>query len=1592
MNYLNKFIEDELAVRRKHYKEDPASIIEHYNIEQQNIQTYNGRQLLEMLQNADDASESARDKKVLIKLNGNKLIICNNGESFNEEGYLSITRSNISPKTMQQNKIGQKGLGFRSILSWADHVEINSGGIKLGFSRKIAQTFLQNLIEEKSQIADFIKKTSKSKYPVATLRVPQLINDVKDTEFNFDTVITLNLKENIKKDVQSQIHTVINKETLIFLNHIEEIEVDSPERKIIFKKSVSENRVTIESNDLIGNIPESKTWNLNKISGEHIYVENSETKSKNYELVIAWNDELNDRENVIFSYFKTQVRFPFPALLHGTFELTQNRNQLENDTYGHNQFLTDKLTDLLIDTALKIASKEKEATYLPLKLLNIDFETIDGELINFNFKEKLIKKIKSNAVFPTVNGEYISYNDEPVFYESAITSFLSGIDVANLMISEKDKQFIQFLENLNLCYYTLKYFLRIISTRTDNHEHVAKLLYHALTYEQYRKVIYSEEFNLTEQAEFLIDNEDSIINWTSTIFIQPHDEIEFKLPKSLSVRFLNPDLVIELMKEFDVKDNDDLIEILEPFQIKKYSFSEISETLIRHYTGRRKLQLEDVKELHSFLFRLFKNETKNGKPVPISVEISTPVISSRNRISSSNEVYFGNHYGNNLTENLYRYNKSKLLAEKKTFGLEKTDIKIVKEYFIWLGIAELPRYKTKKINTNKQDSYVESLLRSFKYPTVKWGYSFKNYDELNNWLPWSITLSVGEFDDLDKILTNSKPENIFDWIKQDKELKETLEKDRETHNDSHLYCYYRTERFIYKADMCSYTKWKIATTSFLPVESGTYATPEKCCLSKTITSEFSPFVEKPKIAISEISEKLLLSEDVIESYLTLLGVHREISSLSIDVLYGMLYSLMTSDFEGKVAKTIYREIINNFNENKLDPSHPAYKKFIEDGKVLCQRGNELGYFNISDAFYIETKTFGNNILKRFPLVCIDRKRGNKKVERLFGVKSLDNISFRIIGEPKIHSLNQHFIEEIHRFKALIYTLRMHQDTKDEIKRNLKRLKIILIQDIKAEFIHNQIPQKFELEPYEFIVTKSKSNFYILIPENVAKIEELKQNNMFCDSISEIFTTLINTEEYRDFIHDLYSKREIDREPRLLSSLQQDSNELIIQARKKLEIIDDIRISFWNAFSIASGKKIKSEIRNEKELNHFLSKKLKLGMEKLDKVSSVETFIQLSELSNQEFIYQLFLEFNIDFIKFTRHFSGLDFTDLFKNKIEDLKSEYRNDFSFHLYNKLKEESSVKKGEYFNSLDDYNELTYSPESGFVPNIEQYFKALVNKSLSIKLQNKGSTFSIQKLMNDTLISLTSSGIEIPSNLRENKRIQALLIFNETEEIKREIEIYVSSVSTQKSNQIRVRGKTIDYEDFQSLAKQVLEGLNISRLKLKISKTIPIEERHRKGSQKRIRSKDRKVRFNTKNEEQIGFIAELICYHKFCEKYGEENINWVSENAYRAYPEKFMISEAGKGYDLEFKDENGRVRYVEIKGIVNIEDGIHMSKTEMQTAIEFPDKYDLLIVENPLNHNPSFRHIKSPFKFKSEETLFSNRKFKVFNDNYLIRFKWDE
>lgn len=134
---IEKLIDSNL----KTYRDNPDRFLSDYNRELELTKEYNGRQLLELLQNADDAGS----KEVEISWNKktSQLIISNKGEAFSVGGIKSLMLANLSTKT-KVIYIGNKGLGFRSILNWATLINIYSNGSKLSFSNFIAKDVYDN--------------------------------------------------------------------------------------------------------------------------------------------------------------------------------------------------------------------------------------------------------------------------------------------------------------------------------------------------------------------------------------------------------------------------------------------------------------------------------------------------------------------------------------------------------------------------------------------------------------------------------------------------------------------------------------------------------------------------------------------------------------------------------------------------------------------------------------------------------------------------------------------------------------------------------------------------------------------------------------------------------------------------------------------------------------------------------------------------------------------------------------------------------------------------------------------------------------------------------------------------------------------------------------------------------------------------------------------------------------------------------------------------------------------------------------------------------------------------------------------------------
>ncbi|MCC6661391.1 MAG: hypothetical protein IT437_10950 [Phycisphaerales bacterium] len=121
------------------YARQPKELVGHANRELAAIEGYRGRQLLELLQNADDAAEHSTGGRLLVELLDDCVIVANSGSAFSAGGLESLVISDCSPKQLDRNKyIGCKGLGFRSVLTWSECPLLFSGHLSVAFDRSKA--------------------------------------------------------------------------------------------------------------------------------------------------------------------------------------------------------------------------------------------------------------------------------------------------------------------------------------------------------------------------------------------------------------------------------------------------------------------------------------------------------------------------------------------------------------------------------------------------------------------------------------------------------------------------------------------------------------------------------------------------------------------------------------------------------------------------------------------------------------------------------------------------------------------------------------------------------------------------------------------------------------------------------------------------------------------------------------------------------------------------------------------------------------------------------------------------------------------------------------------------------------------------------------------------------------------------------------------------------------------------------------------------------------------------------------------------------------------------------------------------------------
>lgn len=321
----NEFIEDQTRNRERDY------LIEINHVEQRDVKGYHGREILELLQNADDAYQKAinsgkkteQDLEVSISYLDDVLTVSNTGTFFDDEGIKAIVQGNNSPK--RSGYIGNKGTGFRSILNWAKSVSIDSGDFHILFSEDLANNVFEE-IKNSPQIKKQLEKEPKLYVPM--LAVPE---NKETYEQDDKTTISISINPEKSKDefcVQKQLDE-IDLRILLFLPNVSKIKIQTENKNIEYEREKDSKTHEVLLEKKINGKPEKFESFLLFEKCIPNFIHDKE-ESKNLGMAIAIPDNLeNLEESHLYSFFPLlKSTSPFKCIFHATYELDDQRNNL----------------------------------------------------------------------------------------------------------------------------------------------------------------------------------------------------------------------------------------------------------------------------------------------------------------------------------------------------------------------------------------------------------------------------------------------------------------------------------------------------------------------------------------------------------------------------------------------------------------------------------------------------------------------------------------------------------------------------------------------------------------------------------------------------------------------------------------------------------------------------------------------------------------------------------------------------------------------------------------------------------------------------------------------------------------------------------------------------------------------------------------------------------------------------------------------------------------------------------------------------------------------------------------------------------------
>jgi len=1025
------------------YCRQPAELVGHYNREVSALDGYRGRQLLELLQNADDAGVDApAGCTLLLSISRQRLIVANTGKTFSPKGLTSLVISDCSPKQLDRNRfIGCKGLGFRSVLTWTDCPLISSGPYDVCFDRTRAARVVEQLASENQAVADEVTafRNATERLPAAIMRFPDVPNAVDPRLVEarafrakgYDTAIVLPIPAGVRGD---GIHAEMLAQlaglptsSLLFCRHMTRVEIvgDLTHTWDLVREDHDPHRSTV----VLQQNAETELWNVYRHSGR-VSDEAAETSSggrRDFEVAVAVPDsEVTKSGGNLCVFFPTHDLLPCALVMHATLETTDDRNRLvahksNQEVLGH---LAAHVAAVLEEQAAQGGQRRA------LELLS-GLEDADPELRALGFVDAMVRECANRKILPRLDGRletseavrqvphkvWLSLLDRELFPE--VHEVGPDDPLSSLLALFRLKWF----EREALKDRLRKYLLSVDRGRAG--QILGRLIAHG-------------QFSGTGAGGLLIGTTGDLIT-TGTCFFTPVERLPTLPTWALNIRFVDEAFQSGLLRGSGATGLRFLASDLSrcDCHVDEYRFDTVARALIAEVEhsveddGAAKFQ-----RWQELLHWLFDASSGARQALP-QLSIKIPTVGGGLRRATA--CYLGPDYPRGqLVYRLYRqFGVDEFAASPAACGLAGVPLSEAEEFLIAIGVDAAPRMEPLRVGDDYHE-FIRTTVDRLSYPRTVRDHLCANGAEVRGWvnsysieglhLPdrWLTLMREGDGNAVVAYLLSSGAGLLVGDIDPQAKFTATVGSERSMRADASV-------------PIPNPTLFYLRETAWVPDIDGERRRPSEIMLSaqgvRVLRGVYSRHALDPRDGLIAACG----GREAMDAVLSRLGAVTSLETLCGRSLYEMPQALPERDPQGDVARGIYRTLIKSSVSVEESPHRD---KFLRTGRMWGRHAGTEGYLPISELRYNSNLTITKAIEAHISLVDIPMRMNTVLVKQLFGIVSLTSqeIQLKLLSDGTEYDTgsedaNQHLRVAM----PYIYALRL-ADNLDDRGRELNLLK------------------------------------------------------------------------------------------------------------------------------------------------------------------------------------------------------------------------------------------------------------------------------------------------------------------------------------------------------------------------------------------------------------------------------------------------------------------------------------------------------------------------------------------------------------------------